>query len=1077
MLGAVVMWTMGTGRARALALAEPMTRELREAGVRSERLAEIARRTSNAVIITDAQGRITWTNEAFTRTSGYTLEEALGKVPGHLLQFEKTDPKAVETLRAAVRGGVGCRVEIVNRGKTGREYVLDIEINPLHDAAGTLTGFMAVESDITEQIAAKEAIATSEARFRTLVEGTDIIVYEFDPAANRFTYVSPQAATMGYPQAAWLVPGFWEEHVYEEDRDRAVAFYKAEAASGRAHRFQYRMHNADGSIVWIDETASVEMKDGKPSLIRGVLMNITEQVESKLQLVCSEAMLRETGQTAGVGGWESNVTTGKVLWTDQTRIIHEVPLDYEPSVNKCIEFYAPAARPVIAKAIERCMETGEGWDLELPFITAKGRSIWTRSVGRVAVENGRIVRLLGAFQDITAQVEAGNKLKEATERFELAVAGTADGVWDWNIATGAVYYASRFKELLGYSSDATDFPAVFESFFSRLHPDDLGPTQAAISRAIETDTPYEAEYRLKTRDGEWRWFRARGAIQRDPSGRAVRMAGAISDITQSRASEEQLKIATALLEEAQSVARMGNWSFDLATGKVHWSKQVFAFFGRCETDGPPDYAGVQSGYHPDDSRTHDDAVRACTTEGKPYSLELRTSGLRSTKTRHVRAEGRARFDASGNVVGLYGTVTDVTAEVDSREALQQARAQAEAASRAKSEFLANMSHEIRTPLTAILGYADLLREDVDAALAPARRIETIDTIRNAGAHLLTVINDILDISKIEADKMTVERVATPLTTILNEVVSLIRPRAAGKGVTLTAALASPVPDSILSDPTRLRQILMNLAGNAAKFTEAGTVTVTARTESTGDRSWLIIDVDDTGHGMTQEQAGRLFESFSQADSAVTRKHGGTGLGLTICRRLASLMDGGVTLARTEPGKGSCFRVELPLEAAPGAVMVERLDAMVAEANTASPSRAVLLTGRILLAEDGIDNQKLIAFHLRKAGATVDIADNGRIALEMIDRSEADTNHYDLLLTDMQMPEMDGYTLARTLRDRGSRLAIVALTAHAMAEDRQKCIDSGCDDHATKPIEKAKLLTTCADWIGKASKIQVARRAA
>jgi len=405
--------------------------------------------------------------------------------------------------------------------------------------------------------------------------------------------------------------------------------------------------------------------------------------------------------------------------------------------------------------------------------------------------------------------------------------------------------------------------------------------------------------------------------------------------------------------------------------------------------------------------------------------------------------------------------------------LQNAQSKAEAASRAKSEFLANMSHEIRTPLTAILGFADLLREDGDAALAPARRIETIDTIRNAGTHLLTVINDILDISKIEADKMTVERVATPLTTILHEVVSLMRPRTAGKGVTLTAALASPVPDSIISDPTRLRQILMNLAGNAAKFTDAGTVTITARTESGGDRSWLIIDVDDTGPGMTPEQADRLFQSFTQADNTVTRKHGGTGLGLTICRRLAALMGGGVTLARTEPGKGSCFRLELPLETAPGAVMVERLDAVVAQAANAGASPAVTLTGRILLAEDGLDNQRLIAFHLRKAGATVDIADNGRIALEMIDQSEAGTKPYDLLLTDMQMPEMDGYTLARTLRDRGSRLAIVALTAHAMAEDRAKCTDAGCDDYATKPIEKTKLLTTCADWMGKANKARTA----
>jgi len=399
------------------------------------------------------------------------------------------------------------------------------------------------------------------------------------------------------------------------------------------------------------------------------------------------------------------------------------------------------------------------------------------------------------------------------------------------------------------------------------------------------------------------------------------------------------------------------------------------------------------------------------------------------------------------------------------DALSEAKEKAEAANLAKSAFLANMSHEIRTPLTAILGYGDILRdEQIDAE----RRIQAIDTINTAGKHLLAIINDVLDLSKIEAEKMVVEKIDTPLIGIVREVESLMRSRAVGKGVRFETAMTCAMPDRIMSDPTRLRQILMNLAGNAIKFTEIGEVSITLSTRQLDDNQRLVIEVKDTGIGLTPEQADRLFQAFGQANETVTRKHGGTGLGLTISRRLAGLMGGTVTLAHTKLGEGSCFEIDLPLEPAEEAKWVDQLDVVnpAGSVRKVEQEKPLSLTGRILLAEDGPDNQRLISFHLRKAGATVEIADNGRIALEMIEKSEEVGEPYDLLLTDMQMPEMDGYTLAGTLRGRGSKLPIVALTAHAMAEDRAKCEAAGCDDYASKPIDRALLIETCASWIGQ-----------
>ena len=396
--------------------------------------------------------------------------------------------------------------------------------------------------------------------------------------------------------------------------------------------------------------------------------------------------------------------------------------------------------------------------------------------------------------------------------------------------------------------------------------------------------------------------------------------------------------------------------------------------------------------------------------------------------------------------------------------LASAREAAEAANRAKSDFLANMSHEIRTPLTAILGYCDILRDDGNIELAPVSRMQTIETIQSAGEHLLTVINDILDLSKIEAGKVTFEQIEMLLPGKLWAIDRMMRPQFEEKGVEFQIILETEVPDRIIGDPTRCRQVLLNLVGNAVKFTERGSVKLRIRFHDQSGQRMLRIVVEDTGKGMTAEQAKVLFKTFSQADASITRKHGGTGLGLTISRRLARLMGGDVFLEHTEPGKGSKFVIELPLVEAAGCRMFKDLAAYHEETRLEAKPQTPVLEGRILLAEDGLDNQRLISFLLTKAGAEVEIAENGQVALDLISAADASSQPFDLLLTDIQMPVMDGYSLTRTLRTNGNPIPIVALTANAMAEDRQRCLDSGCDDYTTKPIKKETLLSVCARWM-------------
>jgi signal transduction histidine kinase/CheY-like chemotaxis protein/HPt (histidine-containing phosphotransfer) domain-containing protein len=387
------------------------------------------------------------------------------------------------------------------------------------------------------------------------------------------------------------------------------------------------------------------------------------------------------------------------------------------------------------------------------------------------------------------------------------------------------------------------------------------------------------------------------------------------------------------------------------------------------------------------------------------------------------------------------------------------------ANRAKSEFLANMSHEIRTPMTAIIGYADLL---LDPATTAAEQRMHIQTIRRNGEHLLTILNDILDLSKIESGRMTVETVACSPSMIIVDVASLMRVRAAEKGLFFEVHYQTAIPETIKSDPTRLRQILMNLVGNAIKFTQTGGVRILARCTTSGAEPKLELEIVDTGIGMTEEQTAQLFQPFVQADSSTTRKFGGTGLGLAICRRLARMLGGDIR-ADSSPGRGSSFRFEVSTGSLEGVRMFEQLtEAGIPESGPEFPAERSIerIDCTELLAEDGVDNQVLVSKHLTRAGAMVKVVENGRLALHEALAAALAGRPYDVVLMDMQMPVMDGYAATSELRRKGYTGPIVALTAHAMAGDRERCIGAGCTDYLTKPTSRQKLVETVARHAAK-----------
>ncbi|CAE7902287.1 ppc [Symbiodinium necroappetens] len=429
--------------------------------------------------------------------------------------------------------------------------------------------------------------------------------------------------------------------------------------------------------------------------------------------------------------------------------------------------------------------------------------------------------------------------------------------------------------------------------------------------------------------------------------------------------------------------------------------------------------------------------------------------------------------------GVYFTLRVGRRITDQNDEIHREIEQREQACRVQDEFLANMSHEIRTPMTSILGFASILESPEETPAAKEMRKDATSTIQRNAKHLLTIINDILDIAKLRAGRIELETQRVDPVAMVEGVVSLMRPNAIDRGLTMTVRYDTAIPKWIHADPVRVRQILLNLIGNAIKFTENGGVTLAVSVE--GEHPTAVrFAVIDTGIGIAPEDQDHLFEAFRQVDSSRTRRHGGTGLGLTICQRLAGLMGGRVAL-RNSSGEGSTFIFEFETESS-GALGSW---AGPAPDETAEPSASELdLKGlRALLVEDGDDNRRIMSMMLSAAGATVTVVENGREAiLACSARNEEDAPlaepfPFDLIVTDMQMPVMDGYTATSKLRSLGCDVPIVAVTAHAMTGDDERCLSCGCDEYVTKPIDPAALIKACRDSVAPPTDAERTARAA
>jgi two-component system CheB/CheR fusion protein len=666
-------------------------------------------------------------------------------------------------------------------------------------------------------------------------------------------------------------------------------------------------------------------------------------------------------------------------------------------------------------------------EINLAPVRQDGRVIGVQGIVRDITERRRTERWLAHFQAI---VDSSH---------DAIISITNDGVITaWNRAAA---------ELYGYQPDE-----VMGRDSTILIPPDRLPERTEILNRISRG---EGIIRLETvrlrHGGLPIDVEVTYSPMRDPSGQIIGASVIAQDITARRRAEQALRERE---ERLSTIIQSASEMIFTCT-----PEGVFTFvspavvrklgYEVAEIEGH----SLASVVHPDDIALCSEALRRVFVTGQPMPrMEYRVRH-RDGSTRWLTSTGAVARDSRGRPISYVGIADDITDRKLAEQQLAEAKAQAEAASRAKSEFLANMSHEIRTPLTAILGFADvLLSGDVKDEERKAA-----DTIKRNGEHLLNLLNGILDLSKIEVGRFDIHRESCSPVQIIAEVASLMRVPATAKNLPLEIHCLGALPEAIRTDPLRLRQILINLLGNAIKYTEVGKVVLTVTL--IGGRMRFM--VADTGIGIPPEHIGKLFRPFTQGDTSTSRRFGGTGLGLAISRRLAQMLGGDIEV-RSVPGKGSEFSLVLdpgPLTDVP---MLDHPNAFVRQRPTieASVPAVTLPAGcRILLAEDGPDNQRLISHLLKKAGAEVVTAGNGELAVEALRASQgaAGSWGFDLVLMDIQMPVLDGYQATRQLRALGYTLPIIAVTAHAMKDDRLKCLEAGCDDYLSKPIDRHRLL--------------------
>jgi PAS domain S-box-containing protein len=912
----------------------------------------------------------------------------------------------------------------------------------------TFKGYLWKYKDITGRKKSEAALKASEELWQFALEGAGDGVYEYNFETNDVYYSKQYKIMLGFNETEFNAgPAEWLSMVHPDDKPIVVGTEK-EYSIGKisSHEREYRIRHKNGQYIWVhDRGILINQASGKkPGRLIGTHTNITsrKQVENELRRLSLVAKANRNGVLF-------TDAEGKIIWTNEgfeiltgycnNEIVGITPVNLlrgDLTVPECVE------------EIIKLFFEGKHFVREARCYRKDGSSFWgSIMVQPVRSDETSQLEYFAVLEDITKEKEAQKRIADFEYRFRKALEKIGDNYWEHDFVTNKTYFSNSSNSLLGY--EIGDSEDIAKLWWAETHPDDR-------KFLIENDEKYRSgilndhslEYRLLNTGGVVKWILDRGVvIERDKFGKPLRIVGTHTDITERKLSEQGLRfneekyrsiianMNLGLLEvDNNEIIQFANNSFCEMSG--YELEELLGRHAATTFAEGEDLAIVQS-------------KRALREKNQTDAYEIRVHNKRG-ELKWWLISGAPRYDDKGNWVGSIGIHLDITEQKNLELELQAARESAEHSAKAKEDFLANMSHEIRTPMNAIMGMG---RQMEKTALNPQQRF-FLETINKAADHLLVVINDILDMSKIDAGKLNIERIGFKPDKMVAHCMEVMRHKAEEKGLKLIIKVSVQESLVLLGDPYRLTQVILNLLSNAIKFTEYGYVTLSCECVNTIDNiSTLQFKVTDTGVGMDEKYLSTIFEKFSQENSTTARKFGGTGLGMPICKSLVELMNGHI-IVKSEKDKGTEVIITMPFSEGS---LIDLPD------ETKKVMDASILKGKkILLVEDNEMNRLVANTILEQYGAVITEACNGEEAI-----TEMDNGQFDLVLMDVQMPILNGLDATRHIRKYiTASVPVIALTANAIKGENERCINAGMNAFVSKPFEEDDLVNVILEWLDK-----------
>lgn len=959
----------------------------------------------------------------------------------------------------------------------GNQQWQRISLNKLGNNPSSL--LIQLHIDISDHKRAEEQLAL-------VIEGADLGFWDWDYLTGKHIVNQRWLDMLGLDQDDLdCYVSDWNTRIHPDDQDRVQRLIARHIASGLPYVAEFRMKHKQGHWVWIQGSGAVVAYDpatGQPTRLCGTHQNITARKQSESSLQTTFQIINQSASVALE--WRNAEGLPITFATENVKSLIGYTVQELLTDKICyLNLIHPDDLETFVQEIGRCDLDGNCQEiLHQPYriMSQDGSIKWLQDRKMVSrSEGGEVIEYQGLVTDITRQLQQNSVIRSivSTRQEKISVSPldnltqlAAEALSANYIIIGEIQEPPWARSLSiceqGKIIDNVEFD-IRNTPCANIATGKTCSYRRNVLKHFPNDTwlqehGIEGYIGIPLQDIQQQTFGFVLALYRRPVPDLLFAEDILklfalqitAEMERSRAIEA-LQDQKQRLLDAQSISQIGDWHWYLSDNQFSWSDEMYRITGTSRTRFIPNFSNFLSQLvHPDDQRFFKTAIHEASASG---IVDFRHRIiLNSGEVRHVHQRGKIIRDDHQKVTGIQGTLQDITERLKIEQRLLEAKQQAEQANRVKSEFLANMSHEIRTPMNAIIGLVELC---LNGNISSKQR-DYLERVETASRSLMTIVDDILDFSKMEAGKMRLETVPFLLEEVLDHVYSTMSELSARKNIQLIRPAAYNTYHAVVGDPQRLRQILINLIGNAIKFTERGEIRINLKElRRTADQTRLQFSITDTGIGMSQENLSRLFHAFSQGDSSVTRKYGGTGLGLIICKQLVEQMGGDISVnSRENEGSTFTFTVTLGL-ADPATVRRGSEDRRRTGIDTSKLQ--YIRDARILLVEDNEVNRIVAIELLEQAQLQVDIAENGNIALDKLLQKQ-----YDCVLMDIQMPVMDGYQTTRQLRtlECCNKLPVIAMTANAMSDDRNKCLQAGMDDFISKPILPETLYTTLLKWI-------------